>query len=101
MRRSVCCMSGPRARVSFAQLVRAWRGRRRTLPALLEELLPVLRPRPAEKIDVAFVERRQLRRPAIGPEHDAVLDAALDEAVAPLRRVDRARARPRRHDAKR
>src|SRR5690606_18205377 len=74
---------------------------RRALPALLEMLLPVLRPRPAEKIDEALVERRELRRPAVGPEHDAALDAALDERVAPFRVVDAAGPRPRRDDAQR
>src|SRR5690606_35338468 len=74
---------------------------RRALPALLEVHLPVLRPRPAEKIDEALVERRELRRPPVRPEHDAALDAALDERVAPFRVVDAAGPGPRRDDAQR
>jgi len=67
---------------------------RRAFPVLLEKLLPVLSPWPTQKIDIAFVERSELRRSPVRSQRDAVFDAALDEKIAKLRIVDAAGAIP-------
>src|SRR5215510_6370143 len=56
----------------------------RFLPAFLEMLLPVLRPRAAEVIDIPIVDERRLRGSAVGPVDDRALHAALDEREAGL-----------------
>src|SRR5690606_34544538 len=59
--------------------------RSRALPALFEEFFPVLCPGPAEEVDEAFVQRRQLRGTTVRSKYDAAFNATLDEVVAALR----------------
>src|SRR5262245_26664546 len=66
----------------------------RLFPPLFEFRFPVLRPRPPEVVDVAFVHRRQLRRSSIRPIDDGALDAALDVRESLLGIVERACSLP-------
>src|SRR5688572_28547187 len=68
----------------------------RLLPALLELVFPVLCPRPAEVVDIAFAYGSHLRRPAIGTVNDRALHAALHVGDALLGIIEAAGALPRR-----